>query len=183
MRREVFFVLYRCIWLAASAIYATAAYAQASSSQAAMPPCDKMCKQQKLDALFKAMDAEMSRHPKPSDTAECSVYDGHDDLDTFLDVCAKLKYVRSLPPGETSRFICPRDNAALVGASADRVASAWGEPDFVQSSSRREHATNDGQWSYFLGRAKPGWVGGGFAEVTLYLVDGIVRRVDCGLAQ
>jgi len=100
-----------------------------------------------------------------------------------LDVCAKLKYVRSLPSEEASRFSCPHDNASLVGTSAHRIVSVWGEPDFVQDSSPPGRTNNDGQWTYFLGSAKPGWVGGGFAELTLYLVDGVVRKVDCGLAQ
>lgn len=176
--------LYLSISLATIALHATTVFAQASSSEAVARPCDKTCRQQELDAAFRAMDeAETSRHPKPSDTADCTAYEGHDHPDVFLDVCAKLKYVRSLPFGETSSFDCPRDNAALVGRSAQRIAAAWGAPDFVENGPTPGHGTNDSQWTYFLGRAKPGWLGGGFAEVTLYLVDGIVRNVDCGLAK
>ncbi|WP_266172168.1 hypothetical protein [Dyella subtropica] len=176
--------LHGFVLLAVIGLQISAAFAQAPSSKAATQPCDEACQQKKLDALFKAMDeAETSRRPKPSNSADCSAYDGHDLPDVLLDVCAKLKYVRSLPPGEASRFSCPHDNVSLVGASAHRIVSVWGGPDFVQDSSPPGRAKNDGQWTYFLGSAKPGWVGGGFAELTLSLVDGVVRKVDCRLAR
>lgn len=172
------------VWLVALGLHGSATFAQAVSSNEATQPCEKACQQEKLDALFKAMDdAEVSRHPKPSNSADCAVYGGHDLPDVLLDVCAKLKYVRSLPLGETSRFSCPSDNASLVGTSIQRIATAWGEPDFVQSTAPPGRAKSDGQWTYSLGRAKPGWVGGGFAELTLHFVDEVVRTVDCGLAQ
>jgi hypothetical protein len=172
------------VWLAAFGLLTSAAFAQAPSSTGATQPCDKACQQRKLDAQFKAMDdTEVSRYPKPSNSADCAAYDGHDLPDVFLDVCAKLKYARSLPSGEASRFSCPRDKALLVGTSIHRIVSAWGEPDFVQSGPPPDRARSDGQWTYFLGRAKPGWLGSGFAELTLYLFDGAVQKVDCGLAQ
>jgi hypothetical protein len=160
----------------------SAAVAQAVSSHQEAQPCDNACRQTKLDALFKAMDdAEIS--PKPSASADCTAYGGSDLPDVLLDVCAKLKYVRSLPMGETSRFSCPRDSASLVGTPRQRIVTIWGEPDFVQSAAPSSRTTSDGEWTYFLGRAKPGSAGGGFAELTLYVVDGIVRKVDCRLAQ
>lgn len=183
MRRHSLPRLYGCIWLAAIAFHATTAYAQSPPPETATQPCGRACKQQKLDSLFRTMDEAEASHPRPSDTADCSAYDGHDYPDVFLDVCAKLKYVRSLPPEGTSRFVCPRDDDALVGFPAKRIASAWGAPDFVQSNPTPGHPSNDGQWTYFLGRSKPGGLGGGFAEVTLYLVDGTVRKVACGLAK
>jgi hypothetical protein len=64
-----------------------------------------------------------------------------------------------------------------------RIVSVWGEPNFVQNRSPSGRAKDEDQWTYFLGNAKPGWVGGGFAELTLYLVDGVVRKTDCGLAK
>jgi len=172
------------VWLAALCIHSSAAYAQAVPSNEATQPCDKACRQDKLDALFKAMDdAEISQYRKPSDSAECVAYSGHDLPDVVLDVCAKLKYIRSLPLGETSRFSCPHDEVSLVGTQIQRIAANWGEADFVQSAEPPGRARNDGRWTYFLGRAKPGWVGGGFAVLTLHFVDGVVRKVDCGLAQ
>lgn len=180
--------MFRCwygwIWLAVLGLQVSPVYAQVSPSSAATQPCDKACQRRKVDAFFKAMDeAEISRRPKPSDSADCAAYDGHDLSDVLTDVCAKLKYVRLLPPGEASRFSCPRDHASLMGTPMHRIVSAWGEPDFVQNSSSTDRAKNEGQWTYFLGSAKPGWVGGGFAELTLYWVDGVVRKSDCGLAQ
>jgi hypothetical protein len=134
--------------------------------------------------LFKAMDdAEMTRHPKSSTSSDCAAYAGGDLPDVLLDVCAKLTYVRSLPMGDTSRFSCPRDSTSLVGTPRQQIVATWGEPDFVQSAAPSGRAKGDGQWTYFLGRAKPGCVGGGFAELTLYFVDGIIRKVDCGLAK
>jgi hypothetical protein len=172
------------VWLAALGLHGSTAFAQAASSNEVTRLCDMACQQEKLGSLFKAMDeAEVSRQPKPSNSAACATYGGHDLPDVLLDVCAKLKYVRSLPLGETSRFSCPRDNASLVGTSIQRIVTAWGEPDFVQSTALADRAKSDGGWTYFLGRAKPGWVGGGFAELTLHFVDGVVRKVDCGLAQ
>lgn len=172
------------VWLAALGLHGPAAFAQATSSSEVTQPCDKVCRQEKLNALFKTMDdAEISRYPKPGNSADCAAYGGHDLPDVLLDVCAKLKYVRSLPRGEISRFSCPRDNASLAGTSIQRIVTTWGEPDFVQGTAPSDHSKSDGQWTYFLGRAKPGWVGGGFAELTLHFVGGIVRKVDCGLAQ
>jgi hypothetical protein len=172
------------IWLTAFGLHSSAAVAQAASPNEVRQPCDKACQQRKLDTLFKAIDdAEISQHPKPSNAAGCAAYDGHDLPDVFLDVCAKLKYVRSLPSGKTSRFSCPNNDAPLVGTSMQRIVTAWGEPDFVEGTSPPDRAKSDGQWTYFLGRTKPGWVGGGFAELTLYFVDGVVRKVDCGLAR
>jgi hypothetical protein len=178
-RRSLGFVL-----LAALGLHGSTAFAQAVSSNEMTQPCDKACQRGKLDALFKAMDeAEVSRYPKPSNSADCAAYGENDLPDVLLDVCAKLKYVRSLPLGETSRFSCPRDSASLVGTSRQRIVTAWGEPDFVQATAPSDRAKSDGQWTYFLGRAKPEWVGGGFAELTLHFVGGVVRKVDCGLAQ
>lgn len=176
--------LYGFVWLAVIGIHVSAAFAQVPSSNATAQLCDETCQRQKLDALFKALDeAQTSQRSRPSNSADCSAYAGRDLPDTFLDVCAKLKYVRSRPPGETSRFSCPSDSTSLIGISGLRVISTWGEPDFVHDSSSPGRAKNDGLWTYFLGSTKPGRVGGGFAELTLYLADGVVRKVDCGLGQ
>lgn len=172
------------VWLAALGLQEPSAFALAASSNEATHPCEKACQQEKLDVLFKAMDdAEISRHTKPSNSADCAAYSGHDLADVLLDVCAKLKYLRSLPLEGTSRFSCPRDSTSLVGTSIQRIVTAWGEPDFVQGTAPPDLTKGDGQWTYFLGRAKPGWSGGGFAELTLQFVAGVVREVDCGLAQ
>ncbi len=121
------------VWLAALGLHGSAALAQAASSSEVTQPCDKVCQQEKLDALFKAMDdAEVSRRPKPSNSTDCAVYGGHDLPDVLLDVCAKLKYVRSLPIGTDTHFACPGDTSQLVGLSAERVRSILGVPDFEE---------------------------------------------------
>lgn len=171
------------ICIAALGFQGSAAAAQSASAQQETPPCDAACKQTKLDALFKAMhDADMSRHPRPSRSMACPAYRERDLPEVLLDVCAKLKYVRTRPVGETSGFACPRDTSVLVGIPRQRIATMWGEPDFAQSASAGHTGSGD-HWTYFLGRAKPGSSGGGFAEVTLYFAHETIREVDCVLAK
>lgn len=175
---------YGFIWLSAFGLQVSAALAQSPSSSTAIESCDKECQRRKVDALFKALDAaEISRRPKPSQSSECVAYDGRNLPDVLTDVCAKLKYVRSLPPGEASRFSCPGNSASLVGISAHRIVAMWGEPDFVPDRSPPGGNKGKRQWTYYLGSARPGAVGGGFAELTLTLVDGVVRKSSCELGQ
>jgi hypothetical protein len=163
-------------------LHASAIFGQMPSSPAATQPCDKTCRQAQLDALFKAMDdAGASQRPGPSKSKECSAYQGHDDSNVFLDVCAKLKYVRSLPVGTDTRFSCPSVTGSLIGVASSRIISAWGKPDSTQDKQPRR--AGDGLWTYFMGSPKPGRVGGGFPELSIYLSNGIVTNIDCGLAQ
>jgi hypothetical protein len=48
---------YGFIWLFAFCFYVSATHGQDASS-ATSPPCDKRCKQRKIDDLFKALDEE-----------------------------------------------------------------------------------------------------------------------------
>ncbi|GLQ97412.1 hypothetical protein GCM10007863_18320 [Dyella mobilis] len=109
------------------------------------------------------------------------MYDGHDLSNVLLDVCAKLKYVRSLPVGDAPTFYCPGDMRSLTGIRAQRFVAIWGTPDLVQNAPSAGKGSSE--WTYFLGSAKPGWAGGGFAELSLYFVNGVTRKFNCALAQ
>ena len=139
--------------------------------------------QRKVDALFKAMDEEAaSDRPRPSQSKECSAFDGRDTADTLTDVCAKLKYVRSIAVGTNTNFSCPRDTSSLVGLPANRIRSMWGEPNFVERATSPNRTGSGTRWSYFIGSPKPGQEGGGFPELSLRLVDGVVGSVSCALS-
>lgn len=157
------------------------AYAPILSAQASS--CDKACQRAKLDALFKKMDEASAEHPKPSNSEECAVYNGRDAADPLVDVCAKLKFVRSLPAGADTRFSCPNGTAALIGLTASRVSAVWGEPDFVEDASPSQAREGRVRWTYFIGSPKPGWSGGGFPEVSLYFAKGNVEKVGCALSK
>lgn len=179
--RRMFRSLFVTLGFGILCLHASAIFGQ-TPAPAAVQPCDKACRQAKLDDLFKAMDdAEASQRPKASNSTECSAYAGHDDSDVFLDVCAKHKYVRSLSVGTETRFSCPGDTGALIGVASSRILSAWGEPDLTQDKQPRR--PGDGRWTYFIGSPKPGRLGGGFPELSIYLVNGVVTKIDCGLAQ
>lgn len=163
-------------------LYASATFGQTPSSPSATQPCDKACRQTQVDALFKAMDdSEVSRRPRPSNSTECTAYDGHDNPNVLLDVCAKLKYVRALPVGTDTGFSCPGDTGSLIGVASSRINSAWGTPDLTPDKQPRR--PEDGQWTYFIGNPKPGRQGGGFPELSIYIADGIVTNIKCDLAQ
>jgi len=163
-------------------LHAAVVFGQTSSSPPATQPCDKICRQAQLDALFKAMDdAEVSQRPRPSDSTECIAYDGHGNPNVLLDVCAKLKYVRSLPVGTDTEFSCPTDTASLIGVASSRISSAWGKPDSTPDKQPRRQG--DAQWTYFIGNPKPGVRGGGFPELSIYIANGIVTDVKCDLSQ
>ncbi len=164
-------------------LYAMSVFAQSSSAAPSAQPCDKSCQQRKVDALFKAMDEEAaSDRPRPSQSKECSAFDGRDTADTLTDVCAKLKYVRSIAVGTDTNFSCPRDTSSLVGLPANRIRSIWGEPNFVERATSPNRAGSGTRWSYFIGSPKPGQEGGGFPELSLRLVDGVVGSVSCALS-
>ena len=78
--------MFEFAWLAVLCLPASAAFGQAPSAAVAAQSCDKVCQQQRLDGLFKAMDAaESSQRPKPSNSTECAAYDGreHSDVRTY----------------------------------------------------------------------------------------------------
>jgi len=157
------------------------AYAPNLSAQASA--CDKSCQQAKLDDLFKRMDEASAERPKPSDSRDCTAYKGTDAADPLVDICAKLKFVRSLPAGADTRFSCPKGTAALIGLPVSRIREAWGEPDFREEGRASQAQEGLGRWTYFIGSPKPGWKGGGFPEVSLYLVKGNVEKVRCALSK
>jgi hypothetical protein len=164
-------------------LYATSPFAQSSSTAQSTQACNKGCQQKKVDALFKAMDEQTaSNHPKPSQSKECSVFDGREAPNTLIDVCAKLKYVRSIAVGANTNFSCPRDISSLVGLTAIRIRSIWGEPDFVDGTTLPNRVDSGTRWTYFIGSPKPEQEGGGFPELSIRLVDGSVKSVSCALS-
>lgn len=62
----------------------------------------------------------------------------------------ELRYARHLPQGVRTTFVCPRDTAALVGASRERILKALGTPD---ASARALEGEGVLAWSYFFGPA------------------------------
>ena len=102
--------------------------------------------------------------------------------DTLMDVCAKLKYVRSIAVSTDTNFSCPRDTSSLVGLPANRIRSMWGEPNFVEGATSPNRTGSGTRWTYFMGSPKPGQVGGGFPVLSLRLVDGTVGSVSCALS-
>lgn len=172
-------------WLAVCLPYASVALAQTLSAAAVQQPCDKGCQQQKIDALSKAMDStEPSRHPKPSDSTECAAYDGRESSDVVVDVCAELKYVRTLPVGTETAFACPGDTRQLVGLSPASIRSIWGEPDYEARERWRDPSSPLREWAYFIGSPKPGTHGGGFPALSLHF-NGTsrVESVMCALSK
>ena len=164
-------------------LYAVTLFAQSSSTAQPAQSCDKSCQQRKVDALFKAMDEKAaSDRPKPSQSKECSAFDGRDAADTLIDVCAKLKYIRSIAVSTDTNFFCSRDTSSLVGLPANRIRSIWGEPDFIEGATSPNHTGSGTRWTYFLGSPKPGQEGGGFPELSLWLVKGNVGSVSCALS-
>jgi hypothetical protein len=113
---------------------------------------------------------------------ECSVFDGREAPNTLIDVCAKLKYVRSIAVGANTNFSCPRDISSLVGLTAIRIRSIWGEPDFVDGAALPNRVESGTRWTYFIGSPKPEQEGGGFPELSIRLVDGSVKSVSCALS-
>ena len=157
------------------------AAAQSAASSTAVAACDRHCEQVKMDALFEQARQETIAHrPKPSASSECMVFDGHDHIDPLIDVCAKLKYVRSLPAGTPTRFSCPFDTHSLIGLKLDRIHSLWGDPDFVDDG-KSQLGTHPGpRWSYTIGSPVPLALGGGYPELSLYYdQDGNINDVTC----
>jgi len=174
--------LYGLIGFGMLLLHSSAIFGQAIASPSATSPCDKTCKQVRVDALFKAMeDAEVSQRPRASSTTVCAAYDGHDDPNVLKDVCAKLKYVRSLPIGTDTRFSCPSDTASLIGVASNRIRALWGRPDQLPDKQLRR--PSDALWTYFIGNTKPGEISGGFPELSIYIVNGMVTSVSCDLSQ
>ena len=121
--------MYVAGWLAMLCLHLSIAQGQTSSASVASGPCGKTCQQERLDALFRAMDAaDIAGRPKASDSTECSTYEGRDFPATLIDVCAKLKYVRTLPIGTETRFACPHDTDQLVGLSPERFDRSGDSP-------------------------------------------------------
>lgn len=161
---------------AACSTYATALSAQTAS-------CDQRCEQAKVDELFRKMDEATLERPKPSDSDDCAIYNGHPAADPFVDVCAKLKYVRSLPANASTGFTCPEGIKAFIGLTARQIKTAWGEPDFVEDSSLSKAVRTGAWWTYVIGIPKAHQQGGGFPELTLYLAGDHVESVSCALSQ
>lgn len=172
-------------WLAMLCLHASAVYGQTPSATVAGELCDKACQQQKLDTLFRTMDAaETSGRPKPSDSTECAAYDGREFPKALIDVCAKLKYVRMLPVGTETRFSCPRDTDQLVGLPPSRIRSIWGEPDYESREKWGDQSSPLRQWTYFIGSPKPHTKGGGFPELSLHFNGASkVESVTCALSK
>ncbi|WP_441609709.1 hypothetical protein [Dyella sp. 2RAB6] len=157
------------------------ARAQSETGIGADKPCDRVCQQAKVQALFDQAEKEaIADRPKPSLSSECLVFDGHDHIDPLIDVCAKLKYVRSLPAGVRTRFSCPSDTRSLIGLTLDRIRSIWGEPDFIDEGKSQIGSRPGPYWMYFIGSPVPLAFGGGFPELSLYYDDaGIVKDITC----
>jgi len=123
-------------------------------------------------------------HAAPSETTECAAFDGKSSSDLLVDVCAKLKYVRTLPSGTETHFECPRDLGQLVGLSSARIRSIWGDPDFEEREKWRDKSSPMRRWAYFIGSPKPSAKGGGFPELSLHFRDSSkVDSATCALAK
>lgn len=155
--------------------------AQAGSPAATGQACDRACQQ----ALFDQAEREdISSRPKPSQSKDCPIFDGHDRIDPLFDICAKLKYVRSLPAGTGTRFSCPSDLRGLLGMKLERIRAMWGEPDFVDDGKSGIGSRPDPRWTYFIGSPVPLAFGGGFPQLSLHYDDkGYVTDVDCSYAR
>ncbi len=177
--------MYVLAWLAMLCTHPSGAEGQTSSASVSSEPCGKACQQQRLDALFRAMDAaDTFRRPKPSDSTECTAYDGREFPIALIDVCAKLKYVRTLAIGTETRFACPSSTDQLVGLSPERIRSAWGQPDYESTEKWGDQSSPLRQWTYFIGSPKPNTKGGGFPELSLHF-NGTSRivSVTCALSK
>lgn len=174
--------MFELAWLAVLCLPTSAAFGQAPSAAVAAQSCDKVCQQQRL---FKAMDAaESPQRPKPSDSTECAAYDGREHSDVLIDVCAKLKYVRMLPVGTDTHFVCPGDTDQLKGLSAERIRSIWGVPDYEERETWHDESSPILRWTYFIGSPKPRTKGGGFPELSLHFKDSSkVDSVTCALSK
>ena len=65
----------------------------------------------------------------------------------------ELRVARQLPRGTRTTFTCPRNGAALLGASRQRVLAALGSPDETVAGTETAGAA----WRYWLGpRPAPG---------------------------
>jgi len=162
-------------------LFAFEASAQSHSSTDADRSCDSVCRQARMQALFdQAAKDDIASRPKPSAATECSIFNGHDHIDPLIDVCAKLKYVRSLPAGTRTRFSCPSDDRSLLGVKLDRIRSLWGEPDFVDDGHSQTSSRPGPHWMYLIGSPVPLAFGGGFPELSLYFDGGgVVTDVTC----
>lgn len=117
---------------------AMSSFAQSSSLGQPPQPCDNSCQKEKVDALFKAMDDKAaSDRPKPSQSKECAVFNGREGANTLIDVCAKLKYVRTIAVGTDTNFSCPPGDdqlpfelIALCAAVSENGSVAYVEAEF-----------------------------------------------------
>lgn len=134
-----------------------------------------------MDALFDQAEKDaIANHPKPSKSTECLVFDGRDHIDPLIDVCAKLKYVRSLPVGTPTHFACPFDTHSLLGLKLERIHSLWGEPDFIGEGKDQFGPRPGPHWTYFIGSPVPLAFGGGFPELSLYFdKNGTIDDITC----
>ena len=180
----MFHITRRLIGIGLLFLCAASSFAQSSSAGQPAQPCDKSCRQKKLGDLFRALDERSkSDRRRPSQTKECGVFDGREAEDTLMDVCAKLKYVRSIAMGKATNFSCPRDTSSLFGLPAIRIRAVWGEPDFVEGATSLNPLGSENSWTYFIGSPKPGQKGGGFPELSLRFVHGHVGGVGCALSR
>ena len=120
----------------------------------------------------------------PSPSSACTAFDGKSVSDVLVDVCAKLKYVRTIPVGTVTHFVCPKDTSQLIGLPLERIRSIWGEPDFERREKWRDESSPILRWTYFIGSPKPGTKGGGFPELSLGFKDSsVVVSVTCALSK
>lgn len=173
--------LLRFAWtmFALLALLAAQASAQDQGQDEHGKACGQACQKSRLDRLFAQTERdEPARRPVPSATRECVPYSGRDAADPVLDVCAKLKYVRSLPAGTPTHFSCPPEPDVFVGEDVARIRSLWGEPDSKDEPPERRQAGF--RWIYTIGSPAPLTFGGGFPDISLDFDDaGIVQRVSC----
>jgi len=147
--------------------------------------CDVSCQHAKTNKIFQELHAADAADQKaPSKSKECAVFDGSDISNVFIDMCAKLKYVRLRATGTATHFSCPRDKDQLIGISSSRILSGWGEPDFVSHAGPGGSLITASRWTYFIGHSRPLTRGGGFPELSLSFDGaGNIQSVSCVLAK
>lgn len=110
--------MYVAGWLAMLCLHLSIAQGQTSSASVASGPCGKTCQQERLDALFRAMDAaDIAGRPKASDSTECS---------TTRVVISPRPLSMYVPSSNTSGR-CPSARRLALRALTTLISS-WGCP-------------------------------------------------------
>jgi len=174
---------FACVAFMLFALAGAHVFAQASNQLPDSQACGQACPRERLDRVFaQAIKDDLAQRPAPSATRECAPYGGQDAADPLLDVCAKLKYVRSLPAGTRTHFACPFESSVFVGQDVARIRSLWGEPDYKDEPPERTQAGF--RWIYVIGSPVPLAFGGGFPELSLDFDDaGVVHRASCAYSR